>query len=131
MNMPSARRLMIICLVGTLFSTRLYADEVKVAVAANFTAAMKEIASSFEKSSGHKVLISYGSTGKLYAQILHNAPFEVFLAADQKRPQLLEQKKLAQQRFTYAVGKLALCAAILNVKSAQRPWGKTISSAWP
>lgn len=108
MNSSSVRRLMSICLIGITFSTPLSADEVKIAVAANFTAAMKEIARSFENSSGHRALVSYGSTGKLYAQILHNAPFEVFLAADQKRPRLLEQKQLADRRFTYAIGKLAL-----------------------
>jgi molybdate transport system substrate-binding protein len=99
---------MIICFIGLLFSSPLPADEVKVAVAANFTAAMKEIVRGFEQSSGHKALISYGSTGKLYAQILHDAPFEVFLAADQERPRLLQQQRLADRRFTYAIGKLAL-----------------------
>jgi molybdate transport system substrate-binding protein len=108
MNNSSVRRLVITCLIGITFSFPVTADEVKIAVAANFTAAMKEIAKSFEKSSGHKALVSYGSTGKLYAQILHDAPFEVFLAADQKRPRLLEQKQLADRRFTYAIGKLAL-----------------------
>jgi molybdate transport system substrate-binding protein len=91
-----------------LSSTMGQADEVHVAVAANFTAAMKEIAVGFEQASGHQAVVSYGSTGKLYAQILHGAPFEVFLAADQKRPQLLEEKQLADRRFTYAIGKLVL-----------------------
>jgi molybdate transport system substrate-binding protein len=84
------------------------AEEVKIAVAANFTAAMKEIAAQFEQESGHETLISYGSTGKLYAQIIHNAPFEVFLAADQERPRLLHEQALGQAPWTYAVGKLVL-----------------------
>lgn len=96
-------------LIGlTLFSGGSIAGEVKVAVAANFTAAMREIVRNFENSSGHQVLVSYGSTGKLYTQILHNAPFDLFLAADQHRPQLLENKQLASGRFTYAIGKLIL-----------------------
>lgn len=87
----------------------LVAEEVHIAVAANFTAAMKEISLNFEQATGHKTLVSFGSTGKLYAQILHNAPFEIFLAADQERPQLLhEQDKLGDKPFTYAVGKLVL-----------------------
>lgn len=94
--------------VFLLFTQNVLADTVRVAVAANFTAAMKEIATAFEQASGHKTLISYGSTGKLYAQILHNAPFEVFLAADQERPRLLADQKLGQAPFTYAVGKLVL-----------------------
>ncbi|MCG8023506.1 MAG: molybdate ABC transporter substrate-binding protein [Candidatus Thiodiazotropha endolucinida] len=92
----------------TLCAGNSSAGVVKVAVAANFTAAMREIVQDFEQSSGHKVLVSYGSTGKLYTQILHNAPFELFLAADQERPQLLESKQLADDRFTYAIGKLVL-----------------------
>jgi molybdate transport system substrate-binding protein len=92
----------------TLGSSLVHADEVHVAVAANFTAAMKEIAANFEQSSGHHAIVSFGSTGKLYAQIEHDAPFEVFLAADQKRPKLLEDKGSASGHFTYAVGKLVL-----------------------
>ncbi|QEP44995.1 molybdate ABC transporter substrate-binding protein [Ectothiorhodospiraceae bacterium BW-2] len=84
------------------------ADEVRVAVAANFTAAMREIASAFEQSSGHQTVISYGSTGKLYAQIIHGAPFDLFLAADQVRPEKLEGNQQASGRFTYAIGKLVL-----------------------
>lgn len=85
------------------------ADKIHIAVAANFTAAMKEISAQFEQQTGHKLLVSYGSTGKLYAQIINNAPFEIFLAADQKRPQLLHEKdKLGEKPATYAIGKLVL-----------------------
>lgn len=95
-------------LISQLVSQPLFASEVKVAVASNFTAAIKEISKNFEKNSGHKAIISYGSTGKLYTQILYNAPYEVFLSADQEHPQLLEKEKGASQRFTYATGKLVL-----------------------
>ncbi len=95
----------LVLLVG---SPMAQADDVHVAVAANFTAAMKEIASNFEQASGHHAVVSFGSTGKLYTQIENGAPFEVFLAADQKRPKLLEDKSGASGRFTYAVGKLVL-----------------------
>ncbi len=84
------------------------AGEVKVAVAANFTPAMKETATAFTAATGHQAIISYGSTGKLYAQIIHGAPFEVFLAADQVRPKLLAEAGLAETPFTYAVGRLVL-----------------------
>ncbi|EXJ16575.1 molybdate ABC transporter substrate-binding protein [Imhoffiella purpurea] len=95
-----------ILLAGT--STLTLADEVKVAVAANFTAAMKEIAAAFEKSSGHTTQVSFGSSGKLYTQIVNGAPFEVFLSADQARPQKLVEEGAASGEFTYAVGKLVL-----------------------
>ncbi|MBK1723469.1 molybdate ABC transporter substrate-binding protein [Thiocystis violacea] len=87
------------------------ADEVKVAVAANFTAAMKDIARDFEKATGHTLQVSYGSTGKLYTQIENGAPFEVLLAADQKHPKRLVDAGKASDPFTYAVGRLVLWSA--------------------
>ncbi|MFM1814945.1 MAG: Molybdate-binding periplasmic protein [Pseudomonadota bacterium] len=86
------------------------AGETKVAVAANFTAVAKEIGAAFEKATQHKVVFSFGSTGQIYTQITQNAPFEVFLAADQRRPQKLVDEGFAVTgtRFTYATGKLAL-----------------------
>ncbi len=86
------------------------ADEVKVAVAANFLAPMQTIARSFEKDTGYKVLISAGSTGQLYTQIKNGAPFQLFLSADQKMPAKLAAQKLTVpgSRFTYAIGELVL-----------------------
>jgi molybdate transport system substrate-binding protein len=86
------------------------ADEVHVAVAANFSAPMKEIAAAFERESGHKVLATVGATGKFYAQIKNGAPFQVLLAADDETPARLEQEGSAPPatRFTYAIGKLVL-----------------------
>lgn len=88
-----------------------HGGEVIVAVAANFTAAMREIATAFEKSTGHTTKLSFGSTGKLYAQIRHGAPFAIFLAADQQRPQQLVEAGRASDQFTYAIGKLVLWSA--------------------
>lgn len=92
-------------------STAVSADEVKVAVAANFAAPLKEIATAFEQKTHHTAVISSGATGKLYAQIENGAPFEVMLSADQKTPQLLEEKGAGSGRFTYAIGKLVLWSA--------------------
>jgi molybdate transport system substrate-binding protein len=82
-------------------------------VAANFTAPLKRLAAEFEKDTGHKVLASYGSTGKFYAQIKYGAPFEVLLAADDEAPAKLikENQAVAGTQFTYAVGKLLLWSA--------------------
>jgi molybdate transport system substrate-binding protein len=93
-----------------LFQSQASAEEVKIAVAANFTDANREIASLFEQATGHTTRISYGSTGKLYSQIEHGAPFELFLAADTARPVKAEEAGLAVSgtRFVYAKGKLVL-----------------------
>ncbi|MES2149349.1 MAG: molybdate ABC transporter substrate-binding protein [Pseudomonadota bacterium] len=100
-------------LVLSFAANTVCADEVQVAVAANFTAPMKEIAARFERETGHKVLASYGATGKFYAQIKNGAPFEVLLAADDETPARLEAEGAAvpQSRFTYAIGKLVLWSA--------------------
>ncbi len=89
------------------------ADEVQVAVAANFTAPAKQIAAGFEKETGHKAALSFGATGKFYAQIRNGAPFEVLLAADDSTPAKLasEGAVVVGTRFTYAVGRLALWSA--------------------
>lgn len=88
-------------------------DELSVAVAANFTAPMRLIAAEFEKDTGHKVLASFGSTGKFYAQIKNGAPFEVLLTADDETPAKLlkENAAVAGTQFTYALGKLVLWSA--------------------
>ncbi|MFJ2982285.1 MULTISPECIES: molybdate ABC transporter substrate-binding protein [unclassified Pseudomonas] len=90
-----------------------WADEVQVAVAANFTAPIQAIAKDFEKDTGHKLVAAYGATGQFYAQIKNGAPFEVFLAADDSTPAKLEQEKeiVPGSRFTYAIGTLALWSA--------------------
>lgn len=86
------------------------AGEVKVAVAANFTDAAKEIGDLFEKATGDKAVFSFGATGQLYTQITQEAPFEVFLSADQKTPKkaIAEGLALNDSIFTYATGKLVL-----------------------
>jgi molybdate transport system substrate-binding protein len=86
------------------------AAEINVAVAANFTEASKEIAAAFERKTGNKVLLSFGSSGQFYTQITQDAPFQVFLSADQERPEKAVAEGLAvpDSRFTYAVGKLVL-----------------------
>ena len=89
------------------------AAEVSVAVAANFTAPMKRIAEEFEKETGHKAVLSYGATGRFYAQITNGAPFDVFLSADDETPAKLEKVGAAVpgSSFTYATGRLVLWSA--------------------
>ncbi|HZX30902.1 MAG TPA: molybdate ABC transporter substrate-binding protein [Rhodocyclaceae bacterium] len=100
-------------LAALLLAFAAHADEVQVAVAANFTAPMQKIAAEFEKDTGHKAVLAFGATGKFYAQIANGAPFEVFLSADDETPAKLEKEQLAApgSRFTYAIGKLVLWSA--------------------
>ncbi|WP_426193139.1 molybdate ABC transporter substrate-binding protein [Massilia sp. DWR3-1-1] len=101
---------LMLCLVTTGL---VRADEVQVAVAANFAAPMKDIVARFEQQTGHKVRSTVGATGKFYAQIHNGAPFEILLAADDDTPARLEKEGagVAGSRFTYAIGKLVLWSA--------------------
>jgi molybdate transport system substrate-binding protein len=113
------RWLSVLC--ALLLSAPAQADEVQVAVAANFTAPMKLIAADFEKDTGHKAVLTFGATGKFYAQITNGAPFEVFLAADDETPAKLEKEGVAVNgsRFTYATGKLVLWSVQPGMVDAQ------------
>ena len=102
------RVLLTLSFVGLASHT--FAEQAYVAVAANFAAPMKEISKAFESSSEHRLLVSFASSGKLYAQIKNGAPYQVFLSADQDKVERLVQDKLAikNSQFTYALGSLAL-----------------------
>lgn len=86
------------------------AAEVQVAVAANVLAPMQRIAADFQRASGHRAVLTPGSTGKFHAQLRHGAPFDVLLAADQATPRALEAEGHAVpgSRATYATGRLVL-----------------------
>jgi molybdate transport system substrate-binding protein len=100
-------------LAAVLISGRLAAEEVRIAVAANFTDVTRQIVPLFKQATGHTTRISYGSTGMLFSQIENGAPFDLFLAADTRRPIKAETEGLAVpgSRFIYARGKLVLWSA--------------------
>lgn len=85
----------------------------RVAVAANFTDAATAIAAAFAEATEHQVVLSFGATGQFYTQITQEAPFEVFLAADEKRPTLAIEEGYGVEGsvFTYAIGQLVLYSA--------------------
>lgn len=97
------------------------AAQVSVAVAANFTAPMQAIAAQFERDTGHKAILAFGSTGRFYAQIRHGAPYDLLLAADDKTPARLEREgaAVAGSRFTYATGRLVLWSQQPNLVDRQ------------
>ena len=111
MKPESIRVLCAVALAALAFPAQ--ADEVQVAVAANFSAAAQKIAAQFEKDTGHVVKLSSGATGKFYAQIEAGAPFDVLLAADQATPGKLaaEGKAVPATLHTYAIGRLVLWSA--------------------
>jgi len=119
--MTPFKPLLIVLSALLALSSHARADEVSVAVAANFTAPLQKIAAEFEKDTGHKVVASFGSTGKFYAQIKGGAPFELLLSADDETPTklLAENAAVAGSQFTYAIGKLVLWSAKPGVVDGQ------------
>lgn len=103
----------ILILLTTAVVSESRAEEVRIAVAANFLSTLNTLKESFESISSHQLLITSGSTGLLYAQIRNGAPFDLFLAADQERPRLLAAAGVGspENTFTYAVGRLVLWSA--------------------
>ncbi|MAE70998.1 MAG: molybdate ABC transporter substrate-binding protein [Gemmatimonadetes bacterium] len=105
--------ILLLCLAGGAVIGDAAADTVHVAVAANFRSTQERLARGFEAKTGHSLVASSGSTGKLYAQIVNGAPFELFLAADEERPAQLVEHGFAVRgtAFTYALGSLVLYSA--------------------
>lgn len=97
-------------LATTFVAGAAHSETISVAVASNFTAPMRDIAQAFAQDTGHEAQLSFGATGKFYAQINHGAPFGMLLAADDTTPAKIakEGQGDASTRFTYAVGKLVL-----------------------
>jgi molybdate transport system substrate-binding protein len=92
-----------------------------VAVAANFTEPAKEIAALFKQKTGHEAILIFGASGAFLTQITHDAPFEVFLSADEERPKLAVEQGFAvpDSRFTYAIGKLVLWSRVVDVADGE------------
>ncbi len=97
------------------------AGQTNVAVAANFTEPAKEVAALFKAKTGHDAVLSFGASGQFYAQIAQDAPFQVFLSADDKRPKdaVAAGLAVAGSRFTYAIGKLVLWSRSLDLANGE------------
>jgi molybdate transport system substrate-binding protein len=105
---------------AVVFSAAARAEQTNIAVASNFTHTMKALIRVFEKTSEHQIKASYGSSGKIYAQIKHGAPFQLFFSADQIKPLALYNEGLTTGKpFTYAFGALALWSSNVGFKNKE------------
>ena len=121
-------------------SFNVWGAPLKLAVATNFKPTLSLLAERYQQQTGIKLQLSAASTGVLYAQIRHGAPFDLFFAADVSRPQQLEQQKLvlANSRQTYASGVLVLyakqnlsAAELLSTEKVLAKWQGKIAIANP
>lgn len=94
--------------LGLACSQVVQAEQATLAVASNFAPAITALVQAFEGDSEHRLVVATGSSGKLYAQIRHGAPFDLFFSADQDKPKALVAAGLTTSATTYAIGKLAL-----------------------
>ncbi|HZZ61049.1 MAG TPA: molybdate ABC transporter substrate-binding protein [Roseiarcus sp.] len=111
-------------LAGVLaaFAAPALAGQTNVAVAANFTEPAKDIAALFKQKTGDEAVLSFGASGPFFAQIAHDAPFQVFLSADEQRPKAAVEQGYAVKgsEFTYAIGKLVLWSKVLDVTDGEK-----------
>ena len=84
------------------------AELIRVAVAANFKSTLAHINDQFQRDTGYRVVLSSGSTGVLYSQITHGAPYDLFFAADGDATARLHADRLGSTPFCYARGELVL-----------------------
>ncbi|MFT2090729.1 molybdate ABC transporter substrate-binding protein [Paraglaciecola sp. 2405UD69-4] len=101
-------------LILSVISFKASGDSAHLAVAANFRQCMQELIRVLEQESDHSYVLSFGSSGKFYAQILNGAPYDVFFSADTKKPVEIDKVgyAVADSRFTYAIGHLVLMGKV-------------------
>ena len=99
------------------------AENIYIGVASNFFGPIKIIKEDFENKTSHDIIITSGSSGSLYSQIINGAPLDVFLSGDQKLPKMLENnsKGISGTRFTYATGQLQLWSNNKNLLHKKFP----------
>jgi len=120
LSQRSLRRLLL-PVAALLPAFSLYADSLNVAVASNFTYTLKLLSEDFSRQSAHELRIISASTGKLYTQIQHGAPFDVFMAADEKHPELLLSENRADHvsAYVYATGRIVLLSNLTPVTTCR------------
>jgi molybdate transport system substrate-binding protein len=97
--------------LGLLWASgRASAQTLTVAAASDLQSALPVIAAQFEKDTGQKVALTFGSSGNFFAQIQNGAPFDVFLSADIDYPRRLEDAGFAERAslVEYARGRIVL-----------------------
>src|SRR5882724_11275895 len=99
-----------VCLAILLCSARARAQEIAVAAAADLKFAMGELAANFEKQTGTKVNVTYGSSVNFFSQIQNGAPFDLFFSADVEYAKRLEAGGQAESGtlYNYAVGRIVV-----------------------
>ena len=95
-----------------LFSSQAFAQNLKVAVAANLQSVIKVLGQDFKQKTGIQIEPIVGSSGNLTAQIRNGAPYDVFLSADMTFPETLFKDGFTTKKpVIYAQGTLIICSS--------------------
>jgi molybdate transport system substrate-binding protein len=132
-GMPmKSRRIAAIVLLAIAGTRAVEAQEVRVAAAADLKFAMTDLTGQFEKQTGTKVDVTYGSSGNFFAQLQNGAPFDLFFSADIGYPRKLEVAGLAEPGtlYQYAVGRIAIWTpADSKVDVAKQGWNALLDAS--
>lgn len=80
-----------------------------VAAASDLKFAIEEVAAKFEKETGNKLRLVFGSSGNFKTQILQNAPFHLFMSADEGFVyELADAGKTVDRGRAYALGRIGI-----------------------
>ena len=103
---------MLFCALLLFASLEVSAEEITIAAASDLNFVFHEVATRFEKQTGNKVRLSFGSSGNFYAQIQNGAPYDLFFSADVEYPSKLQAAGLIEpgSLYEYAIGRLVLWA---------------------
>lgn len=102
---------LLLCLLMAGLVSPAFAGRIQVAVAANFAEPLRELVEHYQQiHSDTDIALTVASTGKLAAQIRQGAPYDIFLAADSRRPRELAEEDfgIAGSVQSYAHGVLVL-----------------------
>jgi molybdate transport system substrate-binding protein len=132
--MRTAARLLIAVLLLSCVSREAQAQgqEIRVAAAADLRFAMGELAAGFEKRTGSKVNVTYGSSGNFFSQLQNGAPFDLFFSADIEYPRRLEANGLAEHGtlHQYAVGRIVIwMPSASRVDPAKLGWNALLDAS--
>src|SRR5258705_329730 len=128
----AALKCVLVCLAILLCSERARGQEIAVAAAADLKFAMGELAADFEKQTGNKVNVTYGSSGNFFSQIQNGAPFDLFFSADVEYAKKLEAGGLAEPGtlYNYAVGRIVIwCPGDSKVEVAKEGWNALLDAS--
>ena len=80
-----------------------------LAAASDLKFAIEEVAARFERETGHKLKLVFGSSGNFTSQILQDAPFHLFMSADENFVyKLADAGKTVDRGRAYAVGRIGI-----------------------